>query len=84
MVTPNYPPLAIDDELLALLEEYRKAKRTTVRATRGAAVLEAHGNYENDTSLQMHNAQEADAVTTERTAATRLADELLARIDMHR
>lgn len=84
MLTPNCPPLAIDQELLTLLETYRDAKRITASATRGAEALEAHGNYGNDTPVQMHNAQEADAVTTERTTATRLADELLAWVDKHR
>ena len=84
MTTPKCPPLELDDALLALLEKYRVAKGRASVATRGGATVESQGHYDKDTPLAPRNAQEVDAMTAERSAAIKVADELLTWVDKHR
>lgn len=84
MTTPSCPPLEIDAELLQMIEEYRAAKRAAASATVQGSRVERAGHYDKDTPLQTRTAQEGEATVDERTAATHLADKLLAWVDRHR
>ena len=83
MSTPHCPPLTIDRELAAAIEEYRVAKAGAAAAVREASSVEKLGHYDKDTPLAPRTAREIEATTLERASAIKLADALLGWVDRH-
>lgn len=77
------PPLAIDPELDAMIESYRRAKSEAQRASQKRVEIEHAGHYDKD-ATDPRPWIESEAALAERRAAVAVADEVLKWVDRHR
>lgn len=71
----------IDADLAAVIEAYRKAKRSAGEATAKRLAVESAGHYDKDTPLSQRAVVEGEPALAERVAALALADEVLKWLD---